>query len=96
MRVTTSTSMSALVMDGVVGTYLAKHAKVRVDLHASERRMGIVREGFDLAVWAGALEDSSLVARKLGVASGGSSHLGADRSLRPRAEFRAILHAVRS
>lgn len=30
-----------------------------------------MREGFDVAIWGGPLEDSSLVARKLGVAAGG-------------------------
>jgi DNA-binding transcriptional LysR family regulator len=37
----------------------------------SERRLDIVREGFDVAVWGGPLDDSSLMARKLGVAGGG-------------------------
>jgi DNA-binding transcriptional LysR family regulator len=71
LRVTTSAAMAALVMDNVVSAYLAKHAHARVELHVSERRVDIVHERFDLAVWAGALEDSSLIARKLGVAAGG-------------------------
>jgi LysR family transcriptional regulator for bpeEF and oprC len=71
LRVTTASSIAALVVDAVVGAYLAKHANVRLDLVVSERRPDLVREGFDLAVWVGALEDSSLVARRLGVAGGG-------------------------
>jgi DNA-binding transcriptional LysR family regulator len=71
LRVTTSPSLGSLVLDTVVVRYLAKHPQVRVNLQASERRLDIVREGFDLAVWGGGLEDSSFLARKLGVASGG-------------------------
>ncbi|WNG27105.1 LysR family transcriptional regulator [Cystobacter fuscus] len=71
LRVTTSAALAALVMDSVVADYLARHARVRVELHVSEHRGDLVREGFDLAVWAGALEDSSLITRRLGVADGG-------------------------
>jgi LysR family transcriptional regulator for bpeEF and oprC len=71
LRVTTSPSLASHILDNVVMRYLAKHAHVRVHLHAVERRIDIVREGFDLAVWGGALDDSSFVARRLGVASGG-------------------------
>ncbi|HEY8552919.1 MAG TPA: substrate binding domain-containing protein, partial [Burkholderiales bacterium] len=48
-----------------------RYPDVRLVLHASERRLDLVREGFDVAVWGGPLEDSSLVARKIGVAGGG-------------------------
>jgi DNA-binding transcriptional LysR family regulator len=71
LRVTTSPSLGSLVLDTVIVRYLAQHPQVRVNLHTAERRLDIVREGYDLAVWGGALEDSSFLARKLGVASGG-------------------------
>jgi LysR family transcriptional regulator, regulator for bpeEF and oprC len=71
LRVTTSPSLASHLLDNVVVRYLAKHPNVRVHLHSVERRIDIVREGFDVAVWGGALDDSSFVARRLGVASGG-------------------------
>jgi DNA-binding transcriptional LysR family regulator len=71
LRVTTSASMADLVMDSVVASYLTRHPQVRVVLDVSERRGDLLRDGFDLAVWTGALEDSSLIARRLGVADGG-------------------------
>lgn len=71
LRVTTAAALASQILDEVVMRYLGKYPHVRVVLHAMERRIDIVREGFDLAVWGGPLEDSSLVARRLGVASGG-------------------------
>ncbi|MEI9951671.1 MAG: LysR family transcriptional regulator [Pseudomonadota bacterium] len=71
LRVTTAPSLASLIVEQVVVRYLAKYPHVRVVLHTAERRIDIAREAFDLAVWGGALDDSSFVARKLGVASGG-------------------------
>lgn len=71
LRVTTAPALAAHLLDAVVVRYLAQYPQVKVQLHVSEPRLDIVREGFDLAVWGGLLEDSSLVARKLGVAGGG-------------------------
>jgi DNA-binding transcriptional LysR family regulator len=71
LRMTTVPSLASLVVEEAVVQYLAKHPAVRMQLHVSERRLDIVHEGFDLAVWGGTLDDSSLVARKLGVAAGG-------------------------
>ena len=71
LRITTASSIAALVVDAVVSSYLAKYPNVRLDLVVSERRPDLVRERFDLAVWVGALDDSTLVARRLGMAGGG-------------------------
>jgi DNA-binding transcriptional LysR family regulator len=71
LRVTTVPSLAALVVDAVIARYLGRYPDVRLQLHVAERRIDIIREGFDLAVWGGTLDDSSLVARKLGVAAGG-------------------------
>ncbi|NUP06955.1 MAG: LysR family transcriptional regulator [Polyangiaceae bacterium] len=71
LRVTTSASLAIFVLEGVVTTYLAKYPDVAVQLDTSERRIDLVAEGFDLAVRVGVLEDSSLIARRLGRATGG-------------------------
>lgn len=88
LRVTTVPSLAGLMVDDVVVTYLGVHPQARVQLHVSERRLDIVREGFDLAVWGGALDDSSLVARKLGVAAGG--YFASPRYLARRPEPKAL------
>jgi DNA-binding transcriptional LysR family regulator len=52
----------------VVAAFLAKHPKVRVELALVDRRVNLVDEGFDLAIRVGALDDSTLSARKIGEA----------------------------
>lgn len=46
--------------------FLAAHPRLSVELSSTDRRVDLVREGFDCVVRAGALADSSLVARPLG------------------------------
>jgi DNA-binding transcriptional LysR family regulator len=45
-----------------------KHPGIRVELALTSRNVDLVSEGFDLAVRAGRLEDSTLVARRVGPA----------------------------
>jgi len=49
----------------VLGRFLARYPKVRVDLVLTGRRVDLVAEGFDIALRAGQLPDSTLVARKI-------------------------------
>lgn len=49
----------------IVAEFLRRYPKVTVELHVSPTRVDLVREGFDLAIRAGKLDDSSLVARKV-------------------------------
>jgi DNA-binding transcriptional LysR family regulator len=46
--------------------FLAAHPSLELDLVLDDRRIDLVEEGIDLAVRAGPLTDSSLVARRLG------------------------------
>lgn len=50
----------------VIGEFLAKYPKVRLDVVFTPRRVDLLTEGFDLALRAGPLVDSSLVVRRLG------------------------------
>lgn len=46
--------------------FLERHPELQLDLHLDDRRVDIVREGFDLAIrGSDRLEDSSLIARPL-------------------------------
>lgn len=46
--------------------FLAAHPQLALELSSTDRRVDLVREGFDCVVRVGALADSSLVARPLG------------------------------
>ncbi len=49
----------------VIASFARLHPRIHVDLTITGRRVNLVEEGFDLAVRAGFLEDSTLVARRL-------------------------------
>jgi DNA-binding transcriptional LysR family regulator len=46
--------------------FLAMHPQLEVELSSTDRRVDLVREGFDCVLRVGPLQDSGLVARKLG------------------------------
>lgn len=50
---------------GLLGLYTERYPKVRVIADVSNTHIDLVREGYDLALRAGLLPDSTLVARKL-------------------------------
>jgi DNA-binding transcriptional LysR family regulator len=49
----------------LLGTLIRDYSRLRLDLRFTEQRQELVGGGFDLAIWEGELETSSLVARKL-------------------------------
>ena len=50
----------------VTSAFVRAHPAVRIEVSLTARSVDLVKEGFDLAVRAGSLRDSSLLARKLG------------------------------
>lgn len=50
----------------LVAGFVREHPEVRIELVVTPRRVDLVAEGFDLAVRAGPLEDSTLVVRRVG------------------------------
>ncbi len=51
---------------GVIADYMHRFPAVEVEIELTNRRVDLVEEGYDLAIWAGPLGDSSLIARRLG------------------------------
>jgi DNA-binding transcriptional LysR family regulator len=54
------------ILGPIVASFLAEQPDVQVEIVCTDRRVDLVQDGFDLAVRAGPLQDSSLVAKKLG------------------------------
>ncbi|MBW8732759.1 MAG: LysR family transcriptional regulator [Asticcacaulis sp.] len=46
--------------------FAASHPRIDFDISFSDKRVDLVREGFDIAIRIGKLEDSSLIGRRLG------------------------------
>jgi DNA-binding transcriptional LysR family regulator len=64
LRVTAPINVSFL--GPIVGDYLKRYPEVRVELFCTARTVDLVEERFDLGIRAGALADSTLIARSLG------------------------------
>jgi DNA-binding transcriptional LysR family regulator len=67
LRVTTGTNASWV--GDIVVEFMKRNPEVQVELLATGRTVDLVDERFDVAIRAGTLADSSLVARKLGNAA---------------------------
>lgn len=70
---------------------LAEHPGLSIELSSTDRRVDVVREGFDCVLRVGALTDSSLIARPLGryklVNCASPSYLAAHGRLRNEADL---------
>jgi len=86
LKITAPTSFSRLHIAPHINAFLARFPDIELDFHLTDSFVDIIREGFDVAVRIGELQDSSLVARKLApdhrVICGAPSYL--DRIGRPK------------
>lgn len=69
VRVGMSGSMAARLVLPQLGAFLQAHPGLEIELGAGERRVDVVREGYDCVVRTGGVVDDSLAARPLGLAS---------------------------
>ena len=65
LRVTAPLSFGYLAP--IVASFLRRYPDVQLEMVCADRVVDLVQEGFDIAIRAGSLADSSLVARNLGV-----------------------------
>lgn len=66
LRVTTAVTIGELFLGPVLAEFLEAFPEVEVLLQLSDRAVDLVAERFDVAIRAGHLPDSSLIARRLG------------------------------
>lgn len=66
LRITAPTVFGRRFMTPVVTRFLMHHPEIQVDLVLCDRNVDLIDNGIDVALRIGALEDSALVARKLG------------------------------
>ena len=69
LRVTTTVTLGELFLAPVLAQFLDVYPEVEVLLHLSDRPVDLVAERFDVAIRAGVLPDSSLIARPIGSAT---------------------------
>jgi DNA-binding transcriptional LysR family regulator len=65
LKVTAPTSFSRLHIAPYLPQFLEKFPEIELDFHLTDNFVDIIRDGFDLAIRIGELQDSSLVQRKL-------------------------------
>lgn len=66
LRITAPLTLGYLFLGEVIASFLQAWPEVRVEVSLSDRRVDLIEEGFDLAIRAGTLDDSSMIARRLG------------------------------
>ena len=66
LRVDMPTAMARGLVIPALPQFLREHPQLEIELSSTDRRVDIVREGFDCVVRVGILNDSSLVARSIG------------------------------
>jgi DNA-binding transcriptional LysR family regulator len=66
IRITAPVEMGSSSFSDVIADFLKSHPKVQVELLLTDRMVDLIGEGIDLALRVGMLDESSLVAKKIG------------------------------
>ncbi|MDX2220014.1 MAG: LysR family transcriptional regulator [Burkholderiales bacterium] len=66
LRISASVVLGQALLPSLVAAFATAHPDVRLHIDLNNRRVDLLEEGIDLALRAGDLPDSSLVARRLG------------------------------
>jgi LysR family transcriptional regulator for bpeEF and oprC len=66
VRVDVPTLMARSVFVPALPQFFLRYPEIELALASNERRADLVEEGIDCAVWSGEIEDTSLVARRVG------------------------------
>lgn len=66
LRMSVPSSFALLHLNELIPTYLKQYPDVTIELSLADRFIDVVAEGYDLVIRIGELDDSGLIARKLG------------------------------
>ncbi|MGM0785136.1 MAG: LysR family transcriptional regulator [Pseudomonadota bacterium] len=66
LRLSSATTFGERFIAPLVNDFLCLHPQLEMRLHLTNRQVDIIDEGYDIAIRMGTLQDSSLVARRLG------------------------------
>lgn len=66
LRITIPTMFGSLYIAPIIPEFLAMHPHIKLDVQFTEKKIDLIEGGIDIAIRIGELEDSSLIARKLG------------------------------
>ena len=66
LRITAPIELGSVILPNLISRYTKKYPKVSVEVILADRYVDLLGEGVDLAIRAGELKDSSLIAKKLG------------------------------
>lgn len=66
LRVTMPSELGRILMDALTTDFLRAHPEIRLEVGWADRHVDLIREGYDLALRAGAPADSELNLRTLG------------------------------
>ncbi|MED5371365.1 MAG: LysR family transcriptional regulator [Myxococcota bacterium] len=69
LKISAPVSFGHLFLPGLIRGFMEHYPEVEIELSLSDRYVDLVDEGVDVALRAGVLEDSSLIARRLGSAT---------------------------
>ncbi|MBY0413687.1 MAG: LysR family transcriptional regulator [Bdellovibrionales bacterium] len=66
LRVTAPTELGGSVLPSLISAFTKKYPKVRVEILLTDRRVDFLSENVDLAIRAGEMKDSTLIAKRIG------------------------------
>lgn len=66
LKITAPVDVGNAILPGLAALFLKKFPKVELDILLTSRRVDFLEDGVDLAIRAGQLKDSSLIAKKVG------------------------------
>lgn len=66
LRITAPLDLGSSILPSVISKYIKKFPKVKVEMILSDSRVDLLSENVDVAIRAGELKDSSLIAKRVG------------------------------